>query len=39
MILLIGICVGYLMGILTCILIDILKENNKLKKEKEKNSK
>ncbi len=33
MILLIGICVGYLMGILTCKLIDILKENNKLKKE------
>ena len=34
MILLIGICVGFLMGILTCKLVDILKENNKLRKEK-----
>ncbi len=34
MILLIGICVGFLMGIFTCKLIDILKENYKLRKEK-----
>ncbi len=39
MIVLIGVCVGFLMGILTCKLIDILKENYKLNKEKEKNSK
>jgi uncharacterized membrane protein len=34
MIVLIGVCVGFLMGILTCKLIDILKENHELRKEK-----
>lgn len=34
MILLIGIGLGFFVGVLTCKLIDILKENSKLKKEK-----
>lgn len=34
MILLIGICLGFFVGVLTCKLIDIMKENSKLKKEK-----